>query len=339
MKRLFLSLLVLLTVVSLAFTGAAQEKVGLFICNMAHPYFMDMVAGAQDAAKALDVKVATFDAQDDPATQLAQIEDAIATGYDAILLNPTSLEAMIPAVEKANKAGIPVFTLDRDVAGGKRIAYIGTNNVASAELGARYLLSRLILLGRPLPWRIVYLSGTPGSSAAIERSKGAHNVLNPFVKAGLVKIVADLTAYFNRPKALHVMSDILATTTDIDAVLTGNDEMALGALGALKDAGLKVGEPDGVLIMGFDAIPDALAAIKKGDMIGTVAQAPYIMGYWGVEAAVLHIRKGWLPPKGTPVYGATGALHLDTGGHLVTAANVDKIATLVKTPPPLPGTK
>jgi len=339
MKRLSLCVVALLAVAGLVFTGSAQEKIALFICNMAHPFFVDMVEGAQDAAEALGAKVVPFDGQNDPATQLAQVEDAIAAGYDAILLNPTSLEAMVPAVAKANEAGIPVFTLDRDVAGGERIAYIGTANVDAAEAGARYLLSKLLLLGRPLPWRIVHLWGTPGSSAAIERSTGVHNVLDPFVEAGVVEIVADLTAYFDRAKGLHVMEDILATTVDIDAVITGNDEMALGALEALKGVGLKVGEPDGVLIMGFDAIPDALDAVKRGDFIGTVAQAPYIMGYWGVEAAVRHLREGWLPPKGTPVYEPTGALHLDTGGYIVTAENVDSIAALVKTPPPLPGTE
>lgn len=327
---------VVMAVVGLMFVGLGAEKFALLICNMAHPFFVDIVEGAQAAAKVWGIDVVVFDGRNDPVLQISQTEDAIVAGYDAILLNPLTMEALVPAVEKANEAGIPVFTLDRDVVGGVRICYIGTDNIKAAEDGARALLAKLEAVNRPKPWRIVHLWGTPGASSAIERYVGVHNVLAPLVAAGEVELIADLTAYFDRAKGMKVMEDILATTIDIDAVIAGNDEMALGALEALKAAKLKVGEPDGILIMGFDAIPDAVDAVKRGDFIGTVAQAPYIMGYWGVEAAIRHLREGWLPPAGTPIYKPTGALHLDTGGYVVTLQNVEEIVVLVKTPPPLP---
>lgn len=325
-----------MAVVGLTLVGVGAEKFALLICNMAHPFFVDMVEGAQAAAKLWNVDVAVFDGRNDPALQLSQMEDAIVAGYDAILLNPTDMLALVPGVEKANEAGIPVFTLDRDVIGGVRICYLGTDNIKAAEDGARALLAKLEAVNRPKPWRIVHLWGTPGASSAEERKTGVHNVLKPLEETKEVEIVADLTAYFDRAKGMKVMEDILATTTNIDAVIVGNDEMALGALEALKAAKLKVGEPDGVLIMGFDAIPDAVEAVKRGDFIGTVAQAPYLMGYWGVEAAARHLRVGWLPPTGTPIYKPTGALHIDTGGYVVTLQNVEEIVALVKTPRFLP---
>ena len=151
--------------------------------------------------------------------------------------------------------------------------------------------------------------------------------------------MADLAADFDRAKGYQVMSDILSTTTDIDAVIAANDEMILGALEAIKAAGLKVGFPDGILLMGFDAIDDAVAAVKAGELVGTVAQAPYIQGYWGVEAAYRYLVEGWRPPKGTPVYKPTGALFIPTPVAVVTAENVDQVAQITRTPPPLPGTK
>jgi ABC-type sugar transport system substrate-binding protein len=109
------------------------------------------------------------------------------------------------------------------------------------------------------------------------------------------------------------MGDILATTKDIDGVICANDEMCLGALQALKGAGVPVGMANnGVIIMGFDAIDDAVAAVKAGDFVGTVAQAPFIQGYWGAEAAILYLTQGWRPPAGTPIYEPTGALFIPT---------------------------
>ena len=121
-------------------------------------------------------------------------------------------------------------------------------------------------------WKVIHLWGTPGASSAQERSQGVHNVLDPLVADKTVEMVADLTAQFNKPQGMKVTEDILATTSDIHAVITGNDDMALGAMEAFKGAGVKVGFPDGVIIVGFDAIDPAVAAVERGEMYCTVAQ-------------------------------------------------------------------
>jgi ribose transport system substrate-binding protein len=151
--------------------------------------------------------------------------------------------------------------------------------------------------------------------------------------------VADLTAQFDRAEGYRVMADILATTTDIDGVIAANDEMILGVLEAIKAAGLKVGFPDGIVLMGFDAIDDAVEAVRVGELVGTVAQAPYIQGYWGVEAAYRYLVEGWRPPKGTPVYEPTGALFIPTPVAVVTPENVEQVAEITRMPPLLPGTE
>jgi len=327
--------IVLVLALSVAVPAQRPLKAALCIVSMEFPFFVTMVEGAKDAGKVFNVEVTDYDGQNRPELQMRQVEDAIAMGYDAILLNPITAEGLVPAVRKANAARIPVFTLDRDVVGGERICYIGTSNVSAAEDGARTLIKALSAAKRPKPWRIVHLWGTPGASSAMERSKGVHNVLDSLVAKGDVEIVADLTAEFNKPTGMRVMEDILATTSDIDAVITGNDDMALGALEALKGAGLKVGFPNGVIIVGFDAIDPAVKAVEKGEMYATVAQSPYVMGWWGVEAMAKYIREGWTPPPGTPVYEPTGGIHLKTSTVIILPFK-QLVESLTKSPPALP---
>jgi len=326
----------ILSLTTVATVGQDKPKIGIFVSTINNPYFVTMAEGAKAAAADFGADITVFDGQNDPAIQTKQVEDAIAKGYDAILLNPTNQDALVPAVKEANEAGIPVFSVDRDVTGGKRVCYIGTSNVLAAEEGAVSFLGSLALANKGVPWKIVVLEGIPGASAAVERETGFKKVINPLVEAGVVKIIADQTAQFDRATGLKVMEDILATTTDIDGIIAANDEMALGALQALKAAGVKVGSPDGVIIMGFDAIDDAVTAVKNGEFIGTVAQAPFIQGYWGAEAAVLYLTKNWRPPAGTQVYKPTGALFIPTPIAIVTAENADTITTVTKSKPPLP---
>ena len=341
MKRVVLMLSVLALVLAIGGLVSGQQKplIGVFISTLKNPYFVVLAEGALEAGRKLGAEVVIYDAQDDAALQLKQVEDAIAIGVKAICINPVHAEAVIPAVELANRMNIPVFSVDRDVLGGERICYIGTSNVLAAEEGAAMLIRYLALAKRALPWRIVILQGIPGASAAIEREQGFKNVFGPLIKAGVIQVVADLTAYFDRAEGYRVMADVLAITKEIDAVIAANDEMILGALEAIKAAGLKVGFPDGILLMGFDAIDDAVNAVRAGELVGTIAQAPYIQGYWGVEAAYRYLVENWRPPAGTPVYPPTGALFIPTPIAVVTAENVEQVEAITKLPPALPGSK
>ncbi len=311
--------------------GKKKLTFALLVSNLGNPYFVMLKDGAEAAvkelkAKGIEVELIVYDAKDDPDLQVRQIEEAIAKKVDALLINPVHKEAILPAVRDAVKAGITVITTDRDIADKSlRVFFTGTDNVYGAELAAKALIEALEKSGKPKPWKIVILHGIPGTTAAEDRKKGFHNILDPLVKKGEVKIVAEEIAYFRRDKGLEVMESILARTKEIDAVICANDEMALGAIQAIEGAGLVPGKD--IIVVGYDAIPDAVEAVKAGKMYATIAQSPFLQGYWAVMGAYYIVVKGWKPPKDfipTPVV-------------VVTKANVETFSEEVAKPKPLPG--
>ncbi|HLV09841.1 MAG TPA: substrate-binding domain-containing protein [Halanaerobiales bacterium] len=339
MKSNYLKILLMLTLVLTIISGvsfAEDMEFGILVCNMSHSFFVDLIQGAEDAGAELGVEIVTYDAQDDPAQQVRQVEDSVVLGFDAIILNPTDVDAMVPAVRQALNSDVLVLTVDRDVRNVGQLAYIGTNNVVAAKAGAEKMVELLETSGKAKPWQVVVLDGTPGASAAIERGDGFMEVIDPLADTGDVEITAKLSANFDRSQGLNVMQDILATADRVDAVIAANDEMALGAVTAIKEAGLEIGYPDGTIVVGFDAIGDAFESIRREEMDATVAQAPYLMGYWGVHAAYANIVEGWNPPADTPIYGPTESLHLGTDSLIITTENVDEAEELILEPKPLP---
>jgi len=131
--------------------------------------------------------------------------------------------------------------------------------------------------------KVVMLIGIPGTSAARDRGAGFEAQLKKYPG---IQLVAKQTANFNRAEGLKVMENLLQAYPDIDAVFAQNDEMALGAIEAIK-AAKKLGK---IIVVGFDAIPDALEAVKKGEMAATVAQQPGLMGELAVEKAVDYLK-------------------------------------------------
>lgn len=176
-----------------------------------------------------------MDSQDDSATEMSNVEDLINQKVDLILINPTDSDAVKSAVEAANAADIPVITLDR-----------------GANCGEG---------------KVVELEGIPGASAARDRGEG----FNKALEGTNIEVVARQTANFDRAEGLSVMENILQAQTEIDAVFAHNDEMALGALEAIKASGRDI------LVVGFDATADAKTAVE---------QLPKMIGSLGVENAM-----------------------------------------------------
>lgn len=267
---------------------AGQEiTVGLALSTLNNPFFVTLKEGAEKAAKDNNIKLISVDAQDDPAKQASGIEDLIQKKVDVILVNPTDSAAVTPAIQSANNANIPVITVDRSAEGGKVVAHVASDNIAGGEMAAKYLLEKIGSKGQ-----IVELEGIPGSSAARDRGKGFHNIID---KATDVKIVAKQPADFDRAKGLSVMENILQGNKDIVGVFAHNDEMALGALKAIQAAGLK-----NVAVVGFDATDDAVKAVKAGQMAGTIAQKPADIGKTAIETA-LKVAKGEKVAQSIPV--------------------------------------
>jgi len=247
------------------------KKIGLVISTLNNPFFVDLEAGAKEKADELGATLITLDSQDDSATEMSNMEDLINQEVDLILINPTDSDAVQSAVEAANTAGIPVITLDRGANGGEVIAHIASDNVAGGVLAGEFIVEQLGGEGK-----VVELEGIPGASAARDRGEG----FNKALEGTNIEVVAKQTANFDRAEGLSVMENILQAQTEIDAVFAHNDEMALGALEAIKASGRDI------LVVGFDATADAKAAVEEGTMAATVEQLPKMIGSLGVETAM-----------------------------------------------------
>lgn len=250
-----------------------QKTIGLAVSTLNNPFFVDLRDGAQAAADKAGYKLVVLDAQNDPAKQTSQVEDLITQKVDVILINPCDSAAIANAVQSANKANIPVVTVDRSASGGKVAAHVASDNAAGGKMAGDLIVQLTGGKGK-----IAELEGIPGSSAANDRGKGFHQAVDG--KADL-KVVAKQPADFDRAKGLKVMENILQANPDIVAVFAHNDEMALGALEAIKAAG-KEGK---IQVVGFDATDDAQKAVKEKKMAATVAQKPKEIGRMGVETA------------------------------------------------------
>lgn len=251
-----------------------KKKIGLVISTLNNPFFVDLQAGAKAKADELGAELITLDSQDDAATEMSNVEDLINQGVDLIMINPTDSDAVKNAVEAANAAEIPVITLDRGSNGGEVISHIASDNVAGGKLAGDFIVEQLGGKGN-----VVELEGIAGASAARDRGEG----FNDAIGASDIVVVAKQTANFDRAEGLSVMENILQAQPEIDAVFAHNDEMALGALEAVKASGRDI------LVIGFDATDDAKAAVADGTMAATVEQLPKEIGSLGVETAMKHL--------------------------------------------------
>ena len=249
----------------------AQLTIGIALSTLNNPFFVDMKDGAQAAADKIGAKLIVMDAQDDASKQVSQVEDLIQQKVNVILLNPTDSDGLATAVQDANKANIPVITLDRSVNGGTVVSHIASDNVAGGKLAGEFIAKQLENKGK-----VVELEGIAGTSAARDRGQGFHEVIDTQKE---IEVVAKQPADFDRSKGMSVMENILQSQPEINAVFAHNDEMALGALQAIEAAKKQI------LIVGFDGGADAVKAVEEGKMGATVAQQPKLIGELGVQNA------------------------------------------------------
>jgi ribose transport system substrate-binding protein len=265
-----------------------------------NPFWAAVQQGAEDAGKALGVQLSVLapPQESDVPSQIAQIEDAVAKGVDGIAIAPTDPAALAPVLQKAIDAGVKVVFIDTK-GQNEGVTFIGTNNEAGAKLAADYMCKTL-----KSGDKVAILQGIITQSTGKARADGAHAGLS---SCGLT-IVAETPAEWDKAKGQAAMEDILTKNPDLKAVFGSNDNMALGAVEAIKNAGLS----GKILVVGFDANPDAAAAILAGEMNASVAQAPSNMGKLGVENLLKLIQGQTLDPV------------IDTGTELVTKDNADK---------------
>jgi ribose transport system substrate-binding protein len=266
----------------------AGKKVGLALSTLNNPFFVSLRDGAQQAADQAGVQLVVADGANDNARQADEISNFITQQVDVILVNPTDSDAVVPSVQKANDAKIPVIALDRSSNGGTLASFIASNNIVAGRNAAQ-LLNEAVPQGA----KVAMLIGVPGASAARDRGQGFTDALaDKSINTKGVTLVAQQVANFDRGQALNVMQNVLTANPDIAGVFCQNDEMALGAVQAISARNL-TGK---VAVVGVDGTPDAITAIKNGEMYGTVAQQPDIMGQLGIAGAV-EILNGATPPQ------------------------------------------
>lgn len=238
----------------------AKCNVGVSWSSTAFPYGAAAVSRSKQTAKGFpNMTLTTGDGRGDATTQSSQIDDMIAKNVDVLIVSPFDAKAIAPAVERAKKAGIKVIASDRSV-DAPVDTYIGADNVEDGKVAGEYIVKLLDGKGN-----VVELQGSLGASPTIARHKGFAEAI-----AGSpdIKVIANPTANYDRAQGLKVMEDLLQRfgRGKIDAVFTHNDEMSLGAIQAIKEAG----RTDEIKVVGIDGQASALRLVKAGQYAGTV---------------------------------------------------------------------
>ena len=249
----------------------AKESIALVISTLNNPFFVTMKDSAQKEADKLGYDLVVLDSMDNPAKELANVQDLTVKGTRLMLINPTDSDAVGNAVLMANKAKIPVVTLDRVANKGEVVSHVASDNRLGGKMAGDYIAEKV---GNDA--KVIQLEGIAGTSASRERGEGFKQA----VDAHKLNILASQPADFDRTKGLNVMQNLLTANPSVQAVFAQNDEMALGALRALQTAGRT-----DVLVVGFDGTNDGIKAVNRGVLGATIAQRPDQIGIIGIQTA------------------------------------------------------
>ena len=261
------------------------KKIALFISHLQNPFFKSLEQGAQTAADLFGTELIVFDAQNDDSHQLSAMMATVNAAMSVFIVNPADSDTIAPGIELANEKNIPVITVDRKCAGGRIVCHIESDNLRGGRMAAGALVRYLGGNGR-----IIEMEGIPGTSASQERGMGFNQVIG---KHSGLKVVARRAAYFDRNKAQETMQRLINMDIQFDAVFAHNDNMILGVLDALE----LTKYPSSRILVGFDAIREAVQAVQEGKLTATIAQQPEIMGSLAVKSAVRLMRGEKLPSE------------------------------------------
>lgn len=255
--------------------AAKKITIGFSMPTFDDKWLSYMLNAAQAKAKTLtDAEVIFVDAKNDTAKQMSQLENFVAQKCDAIVVCPVDTDATEPYTKAAKAANIPLISVNRLFKNqDDATAYVGSESIKAGIMQMEYLAKKMNGKGN-----IVILRGDDGNEAARMRTEGVKQVLKNYPD---IKIVAEQTGKWQRPLGMQIMENWLQSGMKIDAVASNNDEMAIGALMAIKDAG-KLGK---ILVGGVDATPDALKEMKDGKLNVTVFQNAEGQGAGAVETA------------------------------------------------------
>ena len=304
-----------------ASASRAADVVGLSVATLANPFFQGMTKGVQAGiATHPDLRLINTSANGDANTQTNQVTDLINQHVSALILNPINANSIVPVVKEANRKGIPVFTLDRGAAcGGCQVNFLETDNESLGKEGADFIADQLKQRYGSIKGNVVDLEGLLGTTAGDEREKGFATEFEALQKSNPnLKLVSKQAADFDADKAFNITTQLLAAHSDIDAIFNGNDDNAVGAVRAIRQANraTPIGDPKHIIIISIDGTEQALSDIRKGQMDGTLSQNPLTMAEQSVKyvEAYLHGDKSSIPA------------HQYWPHMLITKANIDSPA-------------
>jgi len=253
-------------------------KLAVFTKNRSNPAYAAARLGADRTARKLGASTVHYvpESADDPAQQIELIERALAERPDAILLVPVHPTAVNAAIRRINAARIPLVACINRLTEGQCIAFVGSDDYLLAFQIARYLFERLDGRGDAL-----ILEGAADALTSVERVRGFRDAAAAYPG---IRIVATCSGRYLLEPARAAMALALAAVPHIDAILSANDSMALGAIEALRSAGRSA------LLVGVNAIPSAIAAIKSGLMLATADFDAMNMAGLAAECAIRHVR-------------------------------------------------
>jgi len=255
----------------------ADITIGVSLLTRMHPFYQELEAGLKEAADQKGYQLIVTSGEFDVARQKDQIQDFIVRKVNAIIVCPCDSKSIGTAIKAANEAGIPVFTADIAclAEGVKVAAHVASDNVAGGKLAAQALIQAMGGKGK------IAIIDHPEVESVIQRVSGfeAEVALHPEVE-----IVAKLSGHGMKDQAFRTAEDILQSHPDLNGIFGINDDSALGALAAVE----KAGKQEKVMIVGFDATPEARQAIRDGKIHADVVQKPKEIGQKTIEAISLY---------------------------------------------------
>ena len=273
-------------------TTAHAETIGVSMALFDDNFLTVLRNGMQDYAKTVDgVKLQVEDAQNDIAKQQSQIQNFIASKVDAIIVNPVDTDATAAISKLAAEAKIPLIFVNREPANVDSLpegqAFVASNEVESGTLEAKEVCRLLGGKGKA-----VVMMGELSNQAARQRTQDVHDVIAKEPCTG-IKIIQEQTGNWERTQGSDLMTNWISAGIKPDAVVSNNDEMAIGAILALKQAGVAM---DKIIVAGVDATQDALAAMKAGDLKVTVFQNAAAQGSGAVDTALKLVKGEKIDP-------------------------------------------
>ncbi len=269
--------------------GGKQYTIGFSLSTLTNPFFVGMDKGMRSEATKLGVHLIDDNANGDASTQVSQVEDLITQKVDLLIINPISADGIVPVVQQANSAKIPVIAVDRGSNGGSLVSFVQTDGVAMGQEGVDWIAKQLTQRYGSAKGNIVDLQGLRGTTPAEDREKGFRQELQKYPD---IKVVATQAANFDQETAYNVTADILQAHPKIDAIFSANDDTAVGASKAMQAANhfFPTGNARHIFVIGIDGSGQALQDIRAGTLDATISQNPPKEAIKAVDLAVQYLQ-------------------------------------------------